>query len=80
MTWKQAEGVPSAPSYLQRHWLQDLANTSPNDLRVARVDRGIKASNSYLAAGEEKIEEISLFSNGREYLFWRKFAKGLSKE
>ena len=43
MTWYQAEGVPSVPSYLQRHWLQDLANTSPNDLRVARVDEGIKA-------------------------------------
>ena len=42
-TWKQAEGVPSVPSYLKRHWLQDLANTSPNDLRVARVDGGIKA-------------------------------------
>ena len=43
MTWKPAEGVPSVPSYLQRHWLQDLANTSANDLRVARVDGGIKA-------------------------------------
>ena len=43
MTWKPAEGVPIVQSYLQRHWLQDLANTSPNDLRVARVDGGIKA-------------------------------------
>ena len=37
------------------------------------------ASSSYLAAGEEKIEEISLFSNGREDLFGRMFVKGLLK-